>query len=492
LVIIIEDEASPVYLKSGPPNWGSDQYYPDLAYLRAMEHELGGRIDMVFIRPRFTDKPANWPLHQIKPYGEPFPVEIIRTPEYIMDRIRTTRPANRPLPPRSAHAHPVRSTPETRAVFADIYNNIIRKDGVVQYQCIGVFVDISGSMIRATVEDVLEEFYWNLHQTTPPGSYTGGGHSELGIEGDYVQYLEPLPSCVGGSLSLGKANGCIYESQSMTEQWLRECANASKTMFQHPGGCSNNCFCDQGVPELCVAMGDVTQTPVTITINCSFIIAGTDIYESDSAGGTTTAVTVECTETGVTHEQFVAEVVEALAVWKAALEHITPWVTVNFVNLGDETTTDIPSVQSYSTTYSLPQGNIGDFRFGMHNIDGANNTIGHGWPQADGDNQPVLGSIGSVAGDFHFDVSEKWRMDGTSVTGAASIKYVAVHELGHILGISAPRINEVPDYPSHLSDPDAIMYYEVSALTDFDTKFPTGVVGSAPDLAALKLIYCIS
>jgi hypothetical protein len=80
---------------------------------------------------------------------------------------------------------------------------------------------------------------------------------------------------------------------------------------------------------------------------------------------------------------------------------------------------------------------------------------------------------------------------GATASQAFSIKYVAVHEIGHVLGIVAPIINEVPDHPSHLSDPNSVMYFEVAASTDFDTKFPTGVVGSASDLAALKTIYCI-
>jgi hypothetical protein len=396
LVIVLEDEAMPIYTKyQATPGKegmlhhrsGKAQWDIDLRYLREVEHELGGRINMVFIQPYLPLRPPAAVKPQYTTGGslrdEPWPEEVLAN--YKVERIQDFDAG-----------HPVPSTPETRAVFAEIYNNIIKKDGVFQYQCLGVFIDVSGSMKRITVEDIVDEFYWNLHQTTTKPD-------------DYVKYLDPMPSCAGGSLSLGESNGCIYESGSATEQWLVECADASKALFEHPGGCTQNCLCSQGIPELCAAFGDATETPVTVTINCSFIIEGTAIYE---VGDPMAAKTLECVETGVTHAQFVAEVLEALAVWKTALEYMASWVTVNFVNLGDETTTDIPSVQNYNTTYPLPQGNVGDFRFGMHGIDGSFGTIGHGFKPDVGS---VLGSVGSVAGDFHFDSADRWRMDGTSV-----------------------------------------------------------------------------
>lgn len=446
LVICVQDESSPYQTYV---TWDED-----LTYLRLLEHEMGAHINMVVVRPTGGQHGDT-----IKPDNRDFPEECLRVPEYTITRGG--------------------SSEANRAVFADIYNNIIKNDGVIIYQCIGVFIDGSGSLGRSPVALILDEFYWNLHQTTAQGSF--------------VKYLDPLPACAGGNLSLGKGNGCIYEVLNAGERWIKHAADASKAMFEHPGGCSRNCLCTQGVPELCDAIGDVTQTSTTVTINYSFIKAGTHITEHPSDGGESTAVTVECTETGVTHTQFVTEVQEALAVWKAAIEHIASWVTVDFVNLGEESDNSVPSIANYSAIYPLPQGNVGDFRFGMHAIDGlgdplVGNTIGHGYHPDAGS---VLGSFGSIAGDFHFDVAEKWRMDGTSIEDSKSIKYVAVHEIGHVLGIAAPKIDEVQGRSGHLADEDAIMYWSITPSDNFDDKYPTGVVGSAPDLAALKVIYCI-
>jgi len=66
----------------------------------------------------------------------------------------------------------------------------------------------------------------------------------------------------------------------------------------------------------------------------------------------------------------------------------------------------------------------GDIRFGGHSFDGAGGVLAHGFfPPANGN---------SAAGDIHFDTAETWGINGI---GGLDIFWVALHEIGHALGL---------------------------------------------------------
>jgi hypothetical protein len=192
----------------------------------------------------------------------------------------------------------------------------------------------------------------------------------------------------------------------------------------------------------------------------------------------------------VSNAEFKAEVLEAMAVWKEALEGMCSWLTVTFTDIGDETGTSVPSDASHPN-YSLPHAqNIGDIRVGMHLMNNPA-TLGHAW-RAHG----ILGSTGSAGGDLHFDSADRWRRDHVVLTkpvpgrpghftdqNGVSVKWVAVHEMGHVLGMG------------HLEDEDAVMYAYAhpAAITNgaFDKYYPDGILGSTPDYDALKTLYCV-
>jgi hypothetical protein len=486
MVVLFMDEAQPDYC-SGRNDTPDDAnalslFNSHIAYLRHKEQTIG-RVNMVMLQP---ERSGPWATDgtalMLKPkaYSGVGPEGL---PEEVVYFNQVTR--QDPFNHAGKQAGPVTSD---RDIMTHVTNNIIRGN----YNCIGVLIDNSVSVLRTHVADLVDEWYWNI-------STSEASHAE------YTRYIVdgngdpwPLPACAGGTLGLGKANGCVYESLlPQPEHWLVHAADNSQAIFQHPNGCSNSCFCT-GWLELCNVISDPTEVPTTVTFNYSFIQAGTKAIEDDGAGSIVekTCVTLQNKlangDITVTNAEFKTEIAEAIAVWKAAFENICSWLTVNFVNLGDETTTDIPSsALGPPGGYSLPQGNIGDIRIGMHRIDGAGSTIGHAWYPGG-----VLGSVGNVGGDLHFEGdgtsdADQWRLDSThedEATGALSIKVLMVHELGHVFGIG------------HLSDPTAIMYPSVSATTYYDDvqtgadrdPWPGGIVGSPADLAALKAVYCVS
>ncbi len=220
---------------------------------------------------------------------------------------------------------------------------------------------------------------------------------------------------------------------------------------------------------------DPTKTPATVTITYSYMQAGVGMdgpasvvmkaYKGDTA---------ELNEAG-----FRNVIKDACQVWKDAFEDIYPWLTLNFVENGDETSNSVPSRGDPCFDYALPLHNIGDFRFGMHTIDVEKQVLAHAFfPSACG---PVsLGGPQSVAGDVHFDKAETWRKTNGTLNNSIELLLVTVHEMGHSFGFD------------HCDDPNGIMFPQAAPNANFKQRWGGGLARSRVDKAQIEETYSLA
>ena len=469
--IIFQDEAHGAYCCSDTTE---GIYVADLIELRKKSQTIG-RCDMAFMHVEKAGRFGS----ELKPTGrddggvDGFPEEVI----YIKSNVKRNT-----------------ITSADREALKHITEQILRG----KYNCFTVYIDNSGSMKEPAVRSLIDEWYWNI--STNESSHTTYQRYIVDSNGD----PNPLPSCLnGGGNKSGngfdvKANGCVYEIINGNERWLQNAANGSQAIYDAPGLCASrpdidededgipDCDCTTGLgwPELCAVFMDRNKVPTTVNFNVSWIKAGTFSEDDTDDDIDNPAVFVELKDQfgNVSNSEFKADIMEAFAVWKAALENACSWLTVTFTDIGDETITTLRSTGGRGRpgdstgTYKFsdyPGANIGDIRVGMHTMAKASVLAHAYYPGA------VLGVTGNHGGDMHFDYADRWRRDGQVVANAFSIKMVAVHEFGHALGIG------------HLSDPNTIMYsFAKGSSTDYDTEWADGVIGDTTTYNALKELYC--
>lgn len=241
----------------------------------------------------------------------------------------------------------------------------------------------------------------------------------------------------------------------------------------------DGCCCMTPAPEdgtFCERMMDAIHNGGTVAITYSFVKPGT-LCGDDLAGGIYPAVLAQdytdlSGAGAVDNTAFKAEIAAAFTEWKVLFESVFPNLTIDFVDLGDETGTSVPSTP-YEMPYALPHfENLGDIRISMHQVDGTLGILAFAYGP-----EGKLGEQGSVAGDVHFDANEDWRVDGAADATSFSIRYIMAHELGHIFGLG------------HDSSAESLMYPYAGYDLNLLEKFPGGLVTSCKERRALQALF---
>lgn len=218
------------------------------------------------------------------------------------------------------------------------------------------------------------------------------------------------------------------------------------------------------------AVGNLNSGPQLVTLSYSFMQAGV---------ATDNGLTSTLQDPNVVHLDFINEISLAFNEWKTLIEDTFNTdngflnnLTINFVNLGDETGISTPSIPSMAS-YAIPgTENLGDIRIGMHNIDGVGEQLTHSYQFTSG----VPGTLANESGDIHFDSSDDWRLDGYLESGH-SIKLLMAREIGHVLGLE------------YNSDNLSVMFKNPLNSDEFAIKFPSGLKDSLIDKNELKEKY---
>ncbi|MGE5377504.1 MAG: matrixin family metalloprotease, partial [Bacteroidota bacterium] len=144
-------------------------------------------------------------------------------------------------------------------------------------------------------------------------------------------------------------------------------------------------------------------------VTYSFMGDGKNL-SADAASGGTSSVAI----TSLPHFKvcFITDIQYAFAAWQAVSN-------IQFVQVADN-----------GAAFDAP-GATGDIRIGAHKFDGASGTLAHAFfPPPNGN---------SAAGDIHFDSQENWTCD----TSGTDIGVVALHEIGHSLGLNHENTSAV-------------------------------------------------
>ena len=228
IIIMIIDESSEYSREFGvSPEESAAAFNADLEQLRRVEQRIGN-VNIILLQPcfdlrfggfTFAGAAGAWQGCQFDLFGNnPIPEEVI----FYSEMGRYDAQCN--PDPNSLH-----NLQHDRGVFSDFTNNIIRDT----YACIGIGIDVSGSMTRGTVGCFLDEWYCNISVDATGLDPLDDPCNAFLVNPNiwFQRYLEHLQPCSSGSLDFNQANGCVQEILFPTERWLREAANIAEQLF---------------------------------------------------------------------------------------------------------------------------------------------------------------------------------------------------------------------------------------------------------------------
>ncbi len=212
-------------------------------------------------------------------------------------------------------------------------------------------------------------------------------------------------------------------------------------------------------------------------ITYSFICTGTPVGNGKDGAPLALALQ-DHVDSSVTTVDFKADIRAAFAQWSAAASVAIPGLTLTFRDLGQEDC-DAEHVSILSGYERDPR--LGDIRIGMYEMTGGGNgtTLAYAYlPVNSGTSTTTSGGeiVDDERGDILFNARVDWRPDDklSSDSNGYSIEAVAIHEIGHSLGLG------------HATTSSCIMAPYMENTFVFHEKFPKGLSKSECDVRALR------
>ena len=145
------------------------------------------------------------------------------------------------------------------------------------------------------------------------------------------------------------------------------------------------------------------KAPVeTITVKYSFMPEGCSLGHPNCPGEK--SLPWEFAHGGITELNFKDQIRAGIGFWEQVFREKFPWLTINFVDLGDEPGTE-PSYGDIPVDTN--ENGIGDIRFGLEDL--GSEVLAHAYYTYGSER---LGGTGTHAKDVHFNPYQHWRLDG--------------------------------------------------------------------------------
>lgn len=218
------------------------------------------------------------------------------------------------------------------------------------------------------------------------------------------------------------------------------------------------------------AVAALADGDASVTLTYSYIPPGVTVSQRPVASSVEILDHVDGTLSTAT---FKAEIRSAFDEWEALFaaafsraQGFGGQLTLRFV---DTTETESPPLFG---PYADRHGGTGDIRIGMWHMDGSGQVLAYAYGPS---------NVSNAAGDVLWNAAVDWRRDADVTDGGTgggfSVKYVAAHEIAHVVGLG-----------HHVLE-GSVVFPTAGRHLQFEAHFPQGLHTSQYEITALQGVY---